>query len=111
MTSKIHYSTNWMGPVSLDWYRNNGFTERRTVEFQGQKIEVDHITERWAGGRIDVYGTGEPYPQEISVPIMREKDWAELGKWLTDFETEQVLTLEELVSLYEKTNPKIQWWK
>lgn len=108
----IRYSTNWMGPISLDWYVKNGYTERRMIQHpEGHDIEVDHIVTRWAGGRIDVYGTDEPYPEEIGVPIMTEEDWGKFGSWLGEFKSESILTLEQLVNLYEKNNPKITWWR
>ena len=101
-----------MGPVSMDWYIKNGFTEPRTIQHpEGHDILIDHITQRWAGGRLDVYGTGEPYPDEISVPIMSEADWYSFSKWLETYQSEKVDTLEILVALYEKDNPAINWWK
>jgi hypothetical protein len=41
---------------------------------------------------------------------MTTESWNRFGKWLDTFETDFMWTLEELVELYERNNPKIQWW-
>ena len=87
----IRYHTNWMGPVNGDWIKKNG----------------DH----WAGGRIDVRGTDDPYGDEIGLPIMNSEDWYNFSEWLKTFETEEIWTLEEIVKMYERVNPEIRWWK
>jgi hypothetical protein len=87
----ISYSTNWMGPISLDWIKTHG----------------DH----WAGGRIDVYGTGDDYPNELALPTMHEDDWQTFSAWLELFETEKMYTLDQLIVEYEKTHPPIRWHK
>lgn len=98
MAFKITYSTNWMGPVSLDWYKDRG---------------LDYDTEPYAAGRLDFYNpSGDSmYPDEIGVPPMRQEDWHRFSVWLYEFTSERVLTLAEIVEEYEKTNPKIRWWK
>ena len=88
------YSTNWMGPVTLQWYEERG-------------INADE--EHWAGGRIDVYGGEDDYPEEIGLPIMHGQDYARFSDWLDDFKTETLWTLDELVAEYEKVNLKIRW--
>lgn len=107
----ITYSTNWMGPISTDWYKSRGLTRVVTKTFGNETLTYDEITENWSGGRIDVYGTGDPYNQEIGLPIMRDDDYRRFSKWLSDLRTEKMLSLNELVSMYEETNPKIEWWK
>lgn len=94
---KVRYSTNWMGPVSLNWYEKRG---------------LDYNTQRYSCGRIDVRGgnTGT-YGDEIAVPPMVDDDWHLFGEWLTTYETDDILTLEQLVYVYELKNPKIRWWK
>jgi len=118
-TKRITYSTNMMGPYHLNWYRQRGLTKftRRVLEEdsivsnkkKGDVVEFEEIIERYAGGRIDVYGTGEFYGDEIGVPVMSAKDWNFFGKWLETFQTEEKWTLKQLVSEYEKVNPKIKW--
>lgn len=87
----ISYSTNWMGPINAQWIRENG----------------DH----WAGGRIDISGTSYTYGVEIGLPVMHQSDWNRFSDWLRTFETDTVWTITELTEEYEKTNPKITWWK
>lgn len=87
----IRYSTNWMGPVSYDWTKKHG--------------------EGWCVGRIDVYGTGSDYPEELDLPMMRAEDWGRFSDWLDTVKTDFMWTLEQLVDQYEKTNPRITWWK
>jgi hypothetical protein len=116
---KIRYSTNWMGPVSLDWYRKRGLT---TLEYHvqeqdnpytgrkaGEHYKMELITDNYSCGRIDVRGTGDPYGEEIGVPPMLSLDWARFSRWLDTFETDAPWTLDQLVELYERTNPKITW--
>jgi hypothetical protein len=42
---------------------------------------------------------------------MTSEDWYRFGNWLETFETDDVWTLEQLVELYERANPKITWDK
>lgn len=100
---KIRYSTNWMGPISIDWYYKRGLT---TKDENG----YNQITESYSTGRIDVRD-GSDFGDEIGVPPMRSEDWHRFGDWLETFETDDVCTLEQLVELYERKNPKITWWK
>lgn len=96
--SNIRYSTNWMGPISQDWYSNRG---------------LDYEAEPYSAGRLDFHNPFEDsmYPDEIAVPPMRSEDWNSLSVWLDKFRSETVLTLDEIVQEYEKTNFKIRWWK
>ena len=79
-----------MGPVNMDWIRENG---------QG-----------WATGRIDCRGEGlDPYGEEISVPPMKQEDWYRLSEWMWEFSSKELLTLEQIVQIYQQTNPTITW--
>jgi hypothetical protein len=105
----------------MEWYRKRGLTKTETVVLEkdssfnnrkaGESVEMEKITEQYSGGRIDVYGTGDPYGEEIGVPPMKTEDWNRFGNWLENFRTTTMLSLEELVAEYEKTNPAIQWDK
>lgn len=108
----IRYSTNWMGPVSMDWYRVRGLTKKAIVRFNMVEQEIDEITEHYSTGRIDFFNPNNDssYPDEIPIPPMRSEDWDRFSKWLEIYETDDVLTLEQLVYVYELKNPKIRWW-
>ena len=118
---KVRYSTNWMGPVSMHWYRDRGLvrvethTQEEDSKFTGRKAgdqyELELITTSYSCGRIDVRGTDNPYGEEIGLPPMTSDDWARFGNWLDTFETDDIWTLAQLVELYERTNPKITWDK
>ena len=85
----VSYSTNWMGPVNMEWIKKYG--------------------DNWATGRIDIRGTGEPYGDEMHLPPMDYKDWSRFSEWLDDFYTDYMWTLSAIVKEYEKTNPPITW--
>jgi hypothetical protein len=86
---KIYYSTNWMGPINSEWIAEHG--------------------DQWAAGRIDVYGTGDPYGEEIGLSPIHNDDWNRFSEWLENFITEDMWSLKQLVDEYEKTNPRILW--
>jgi hypothetical protein len=108
-----------MGPVNTQWYKDRGLTRRVTKiltedsQLTGRKagdsFEYDEITEHYSAGRIDIYGTGEPYKPEIGLDPMRSEDWNTFSEWLHTFETDDVWELKDLVEMYERTNPKIRW--
>lgn len=121
--SKISYSTNWMGPCGMWWFRENGYTRTVTKTLNsdskisdkkaGDTVETEEITEYWYGGRIDVYGLpdDEYYcgKSEMGLPIMDGPSYAGFSEWLEKFETDTMWTLSQLVEEYEKSNPKIRW--
>jgi hypothetical protein len=108
-----------MGPVSTNWYEQRGLVETKMVTLEhdsvitgrkaGEQYEIEEITTHYSCGRIDVMGTDDPYGEEIGVPPMRSEDWYRFGLWLETFETDDVWTLDQLVELYERANPKIRW--
>lgn len=104
----ISYYTNWMGPIGMWWFRKNGYT-RLACDKEDDTREYEEITEHWCGGRIDIYGTDKPYGDEIRLPIMDGPSFSSFSKWLNDFETETVWSLNQLVTEYEKTHDKIRW--
>jgi hypothetical protein len=120
---RIRYTTNQMGPWHLDWYRQRGLTRRVskvlekdspfTDKKKGDVVEYEEITEHYAGGRIDFWNPNidSMYPDEMGVPLMRAEDWNSFSDWLDIYETDDVLTLEQLVYVYEQKNPPIRWWK
>lgn len=121
----INYDTNWMGPISTNWYKENGFVEKKVIHVAsdslsralkkplGTRFEVEDITEYWCGGRIDIYGVpGEHYPIEYALPIMHSESWNILTNWLEDFESDELLTFDDLINTFETdTGHKIRWFK
>ena len=95
--SKVRYSTNWMGPVSTQWYTDRG---------------LDMNKEPYSAGRLDFWNPNNQsiYSDEMAVPPMRREDWNSFSEWLETFESDGVLSLNEIAAEYEKTNPPIRWW-
>lgn len=123
--SKFRYDTNWMGVANLQWYEERNLLVKKTITVEehsllakggkykaGDTFEVDDPIQSYSCGRIDVRGgdTG-PYGDEIGVPPMKSESWNSFGGWLYTFETDEMWTLKDLVWMYEKTNPKIEWDK
>jgi hypothetical protein len=110
-----------MGVVNLQWYIDRGLTERvsRTLtedsiltgKKAGTVIEYDKIIQEYSVGRIDCRGDGlGPFGDEIGLDLMKAEDWYRFGKWLNTVETDDLWTMDQLVELYERANPKIEWW-
>ena len=117
----VRYSTNWMGVANLQWYKDRGLTKRvsktltedsqLTGRKAGDTFEYDEVIQSYSCGRIDCRGEDlGQFGDEIGVDPMTTESWNRFGKWLDTFETDFMWTLEELVELYERNNPKIQWW-
>ena len=87
----ITYYLNWMGPINHDWITTNG--------------------DYWSAGRIDISGTDDLYGSELSLSPMNRDDWTRFSEWLWNFRTDEVWNLEQIVGEYEKTNPKIRWFR
>lgn len=121
----VSYSTNWMGPIAMWWFKENGFTKitKKVLDKdnpfsnhkKGDVVEVEEITEYWYGGRIDIYGLPEEEyycgKSEMSLPIMDGKSWKNFSEWLEKFETEKEWSLKEIVAEFEKEHDKIVWFK
>ena len=92
----ISYSTNWMGPINEDWIKKYG--------------------EGWSAGRMDIRGVpGNEYWNgwhEYSLPPMQTEDWNDFSDWLDDFETEELMSLEDILEEYRQdTGHVIRWCK
>jgi hypothetical protein len=130
LNGKCRYSTNWMGPAGLWWYQERGLTKMVTHVCESEEIrdmlrkrypeievgdgyEIEEVAEHYSCGRIDVRGgnTDIYYGDEIGVPPMQSEDWGRFGYWLDTVETDFMWTLDELVEMYERSNPKIRWAK
>lgn len=77
----------------------------------GDVVIRTEILEDYAGGRIDVYGTDNPWGEEIGLAVMRAEDWRRLSDFLSTLQTETMWTLGEILTEFYKTNPKIVWAK
>ena len=105
----ITYSTNWMGPVSLNWYRDRGLLKEGSVE---------PIT-YYSAGRIDIRDDSkEGYDgwYEYSLPPMHGEDWNDFSDWLESFQTVELWEFDDIIAKYEDaTGRKIRWstedWK
>ena len=97
----ISYSTNWMGPINMQWYEERGLLKEGSVE----------PTTYYSAGRIDIYGVpGEHYPLEYSLAPMLGEDWNDFSDWLQGFETQELWEFEKLIAFYEgASNTKIRW--
>lgn len=89
----IRYSTNWMGPINLQWYHDKGLAAWS-----------------YAAGRIDCRGEGlGPYGEALFLAPMLAEDWVRFTQWLNTFETDAMWYIKDIIELYEKENPKITW--
>lgn len=122
----ISYSTNWMGPISMDWFRDRGLTKEVDTEVTheylarqlgvnvGDVVPMEDVTEYWSGGRVDIYGLDEVEyyggMSEYSLPIMDGVSWNLFSDWLENYETVELETFEQLLSAFEAdTDHKIRW--
>ena len=121
----IHYSTNWMGPVSMDWYRERGLTRQVSEVIErdqafgflkaGDTWTYEDITEPYACGRIDIRDSSkEGYDgwDEYDLEPMHSEDWNALSEYLWDLTTDTQLSYDELIAGFEEHyGKKIRWWK
>ena len=111
----IRYSTNWMGPISTNWYKERGLLRpisRKIIE-EGDVSEIVEyeVTTEQSGGRIDIYGVpDEHYPLEYGLPVMHGEDWNALSDWLDTVETDDLWEYEHLIEKFEEYyGKKIRW--
>ena len=120
----ITYSTNWMGPISMEWFRERGLTEQKTrvvtedsilVEMGnknvGDVVEYDEITTHYGAGRIDIRGVpDEPWGLEYGLAPMHGEDWNDFSDWLESFSTFDLWQFDDLIEQYEEDRGrKIRW--
>ena len=123
----ITYSTNMMGPISMEWYRERGLIKKVTtvvtedsvlVELGrknvGEVWEYEDVATYYSGGRIDIRGVpGDEYWNgwhEYSLPIMHGEDWNALSDYLWDLTTEELLPYDILIEQFETHyGKKIRW--
>ena len=89
----ITYSTNWMGPVSMDWFRERGLVD-----------STGNVTLYYSAGRIDIRDdTKHGYDgwDEYSLAPMHGEDWNALSDWLDTLHTEELWPYDKLISEFE----------
>ena len=99
----ITYSTNWMGPINLKWYRERGLLEEGSVE----------PTTYYSAGRIDIRGVpDEPWGLEYGIGPMHGEDWNRFSDWLDTVESEELIPYDTLIKSFEEYyGKKIRWMK
>jgi hypothetical protein len=121
----VTYSTNFMGPITVDWYRDRGLTRKvREVLEEGRIVypkglgpgdvwEYDEITTHYAGGRIDIRDSskyGYDGWDEYGLRVMHGEDWNALSDWLDDLTTDNLLSYNDLIEQFEQYyGKKIRW--
>lgn len=121
----VTYSTNWMGPVNMDWYRKRGLTRKESKVLEGDKVfypegygpgdtwEYDEITVNYCAGRIDIRDSEkEGYDgwDEYSLSPMHVEDWNALSDFLWGLTTPTQLSYNELIAQFEAHYGKqIRW--
>lgn len=121
----VTYSTNWMGPVNMNWYRERGLTRKVSKVLEEGKVfypkglrpgdvwEYDEITTQYSAGRIDIRDdTKEGYDgrDEYSVAPMHGEDWNALSDYLWDLTTEELVPYNTLIEQFETHYGKrIRW--
>ena len=97
----ITYSTNWMGPVNMQWFEERGL------------VENNEITTYYSAGRIDIRDSSkEGYDgwNEYSLPAMHGEDWNDFSSWLESFQTHELWEFDDIIKLYEDVSGrKIRW--
>lgn len=121
----ISYSTNWMGPVNMKWYRERGLTKKVSKVLEegqlfypkglgpGDVWEYDEITTQYSAGRIDIRDSskdGYDGWNEYGVAPMRTEDWNALSDYLWDLKTEELVPYNTLIEQFEEHyGKKIRW--
>jgi len=105
----VTYSTNYMGPISMDWFRERGLTHfiTETVESDmiskikdlpiGATYEIETVHTHYAAGRIDIRDSskqGYDGWDEYAVAPMHGEDWGLLSDWLWNLTTTEVWDYE-----------------
>jgi hypothetical protein len=124
----VTYSTNWMGPIRMDWFRDRGLTAPVTKKVEsdllakafglniGDTYEVEEVVVNYSGGRLDIYGLDATEywggKHEYCLDIMRTEDWNEFSDWVDDRETKELWTLEQILEEFKQdTGFTIRWWE
>lgn len=121
----VHYNTNWMGPVNMDWYRERGLTKMVSEYIEkdqafgdlkaGETWTYEDIMQHYSCGRIDIRDSSkEGYDgwDEYGLEPMPSEDWNALSEYLWDLTTDTQLSYDDLIAGFEEHyGKKIRWWK
>ena len=120
----ITYSTNWMGPVNMEWYRERGLTKMVSEVLEedqtfgtlkaGDTWTYEDITTHYSCGRIDIRGLDHTKYwngwDEYSVEPMHSEDWNALSDFLDKLTGPKVISYNTLIMLFEAYyGKKIRW--
>lgn len=114
----VTYGANFMGPISLDWYRDRGLLRKVDHTFTlgpkaGKTCQMEEITTYYCGGRIDIRDSERPgYDgwHEYGVAPMHGEDWDALSDWLDGLQTQEKLSYDELIERFQTWYGKnIRW--
>lgn len=127
----ITYSTNWMGPISMNWYRERGLThmEEKVCDSElvmnmlrrnlypsielGDTYQLETITTHYSAGRIDIRDDskwGYDGNHEYAIPPMHSEDWNKLQEWLDTVKSEELIPYDTLIQSFEEHYGKrIRW--
>lgn len=120
----VTYSTNWMGPANMKWYRDRGLTRKVSKVLEedqrfgdlkaGDTWTYEEFTTEYSCGRIDIRGLDpEKYWNgwdEYSLAPMHSEDWNALSDFLDRLSGEKVVPYESLIMLFEaQYGRKIRW--
>lgn len=113
----IHYSTNWMGPVSTAWYEKHNvpYVLKMTSGKILPAVEYKKFLESYSCGRIDIYGLDDQEywggKTEYSLGVMNSKSWNLLSEYCDNYVTTELKSYDELVQSFEKTTGhRIDWF-
>lgn len=119
----VTYSTNWMGPVNMKWFRDRGLTRKVSKVLEedqrfgdlkaGDTWTYEEIITEYSCGRIDIRdSTKEGYDgwDEYGLAPMHSEDWNALSNFLDRLSGEKVVPYESLIMLFEaQYGKKIRW--
>ena len=121
----ISYSTNWCGPVTIQWYRDRGLTKMVSEVLEKDQVfgnlkkgdtwTYEDITTHYYGGRIDIRDSSkDDYDgwDKYAVDPMHAEDWNALRDFLFNFQSEELVPYDKLIELFEAHyGKKIRWAK
>ncbi len=75
-------------------------------------IQLENLDSGYADGHLDIHDISLPdgfLDAGIILPSMSTRSWNSFARWIDPFESPNILNLEQLVQLYQMSNPPIEW--